>query len=197
MNKDYVELNLNCEKNRVIQLILRVLNSKGDIVYPIGKTAMIYCQDDKDVTICLPYNGDEYIVFYKEFSEGKIIKNEKTVVRTDINQVDDNKTTSHIFVKDISVIKNELANTNQSWSNQILISHNPSISWRKEDGDVSLYNLEGELLFLHGFLAQLWLELEGGIVWDKSKTILNADSETLIKAFDILIGRNLVKIFAL
>lgn len=100
MNKDYVELNLNCVKNRVIQLNIRVLNSKGDIAYPIGKTAMIYCEDDKDVTICFPYNGDEYTVFYKEFSEGKIIKNEKTVVKTDINLVDDNKTTSHIFIKD-------------------------------------------------------------------------------------------------
>ncbi len=197
MNKDYVELNLNCEKNKVIQLILRVLNSKGDIVYPIGKIAMIYCEDDKDVTICFPYNGDEYIVFYKEFSEGKIIKNEKTVIRTDINQINDNKTTSHIFVKDTSVIRKELDSANQSQSNKILISHNPSVSWRKEQGDVSLYNLEGELLFLHGFLAQLWFELEGGTVWDKSKTILNADSETLIKAFDILMGRNLVKIFAL
>lgn len=187
--KDYFDLFFHFEVKKVFNIELKIVNEVGQDFGFFSKNQLVFQKNENDIlSIRVNCASRTYRVYVKLFAEGKLVELDSLIVETD--QVEGQEKITVINKGALIECCEDYKNKEKS---SFFIVHNTKISWRNEENEeVSLFTVNGELLFLREYLAEVWRNIgEGKDYLSLSK---NNNIDMLNAALDVLILKRYIHV---
>jgi hypothetical protein len=186
---DYFDMSIKFDIRQVLNIELKIVNANGYEIGSFSKEQLVYQIDENNVfKVKVCSTTTRVRVYAKVFSEGKLV--EETALSVETNSVSSKDEAIIInrgsLVEDSDTFK-------EAKRDSLYIVHNPKISWRVEENkEISMFTVNGELLYLREYLAVLWNAIGEGI--DYRSLIETYNNQMTDVALEIMSQKKYIRI---
>lgn len=186
---DYFDMSIKFDIRQVLNIELKIVNANGYEIGSFSKEQLVYQIDENNVfKVKVCSTTTRVRVYAKVFSEGKLV--EETALSVETNSVSSKDEAIIInrgsLVEDSDTFK-------EAKRDSLYIVHNPKTSWRVEENkEISMFTVNGELLYLREYLAVLWNAIGEGI--DYRSLIETYNNQMTDVALEIMSQKKYIRI---